>query len=142
MDNTFMIEADYPAGTKILVYDGYDEDGNIQTLDHILQEPRHLVPTNRFLGRRIIAIDLSGIYNQGERRDIEEDRAAAWARRRRPYDNNNPDPNAPQPVRMNDNAIPPGRVFVPMGGRRSRRGRKSKKSKKRRSMKGRSNRRR
>ena len=127
-----MIEADYPAGTKILVYDGYDEDGNIQTLDHILQEPRHLVPTDRFLGRRIIAIDLSGIYNQGERRDIEEERAAAWALRRRPYDNNNPDPNA----------IPLGRIFVASGGRKSRRRRKNKKSKMRRSMKRRSNRRR
>jgi hypothetical protein len=132
MDNTFMIEADYPAGTKILVYDGYDEDGNIQTLDHILQEPRHLVPTDRFLGRRIIAIDLSGIYNQGERRDIEEERVAAWALRRRPYDNNNPDPNA----------IPLGRIFVASGGRKSRRRRKNKKSKMRRSMKRRSNRRR
>jgi|688.fasta_scaffold414583_2 hypothetical protein len=53
---------------------------------------------------------------------IEEDKS------RRPYNNSNPDPNAPIPAGRN--------LVVPMGGRKSRRGRKSKKSRRsRRSMK-------
>jgi hypothetical protein len=55
---------------------------------------------------------------------IEEDSSG---KSRRPYNNNNPDPNAPIPLGRN--------LVVPMGGRKSRRGRKNKKSKKRRSRK-------
>ena len=148
MDNTFMIEEDYPAGTKVLVYNGEDADGNIQTFERKLNETTHLIPPRYYLGRRIEAIDLSEIHDNEERERIENKRTAAWLewvrgrpRRRRPYDNNNPDPNAPPPVHMDDD-VPLGRVFVPQGGRKSRRRRKNKKSKMRRSMKRRSNRRR
>jgi hypothetical protein len=136
MDNTFMIEADYPTGTKVLVYDGEDADGNIQTYPRTLRRTTHLMPPNYYLGRRIQAIDLSQIHDNAERDRIENERRLAWQdrARRRPYDNNNPDPNAPPPVNMNDD-VPMGRVFVPQGGRKSRRGRKSKKSRKRRSRK-------
>jgi hypothetical protein len=125
MDNTFMIEEDYPAGTKVLVDYGDNEDGTIRILEHILQRTTRIVPTNRYLGRRIISIDLSQIPYNADRRRIEDKRVVAWrehAAAARPYDNNNIDPNA----------IPLGRVFVPSGGRKSRRGRKNKKSKKRR----------
>jgi hypothetical protein len=135
MDNTFMIEEDYPPGTKILVDNGDNADGTIRILEQILQRTTRIVPTNRYLGRRIIAIDLSQIPYNADRRRIEDNRVAAWreqAAAARPYDNNNIDPNA----------IPPGRVFVPSGGRKSRRGRKNKKSRKTQSMKRRSNRRR
>ena len=125
MDNTFMIEEDYPAGTKILVDNGYNADGTIHILEHRLQRTTHIVPTNRYLGRRIIAIDLSQIRDDVERMRIENKRAVAWQEQAvaaRPYDNNNP--------------VPLGRnLVVPMGGRKSRRGRKSKKSRKSRSMK-------
>lgn len=125
-----MIEEDYPAGTKILVDNGYNEDGTIRILEHRLQRTTHIVPTNRYLGRRIIAIDLSQIRDDVERMRIENKRAAAWqeqAAAARPYDNNNP--------------APLGRnLLVPMGGRKSRRRRKSKKSRKSRSMKRRSRR--
>jgi hypothetical protein len=131
MDNTFTFEADFPTGTKVLVYDGEDADGNIRTFAHTLRRTTHLMPPNYYLGRRIQGFDLSRIFNNNERARIENERRLAW--RRRPYDNNNPDPNAPVPARMNDNDIPLGRVFVPQGGRKSRRGRKSKKSRKRRS---------
>ena len=143
MDNTFMVEEDYPAGTKVFVYNGEDENGIIQTLDHILYRTTHLMPPSYYLGRRIQEIDLSGIYDNEARERIENKRRMEWRdlARRRINDNNNMDPPA-VPVRMDDNAIPPGRVFVPAGGRKSRRGRKSKKSKMRRSMKRRSNRRR
>ncbi len=57
---------------------------------------------------------------------IEEDKS------RRPYNNNNPDPNAPIPLGRN--------LVVPMGGRKSRRGRKNKRSRKSRSKKRRSRR--
>jgi len=132
MDNTFMIEEDYPAGTKVLVDNGDNEDGTIRVLEHILQQTTHIVPTNRYLGRRIISIDLSQIPYNADRRRIEDNRVVAWREQvdaARPYDNNNNDPNA----------IPAGRAFrVPSGGRKSRRGRKSKKSRKRRTKKGRS----
>ena len=143
MDNTFMIEDDYPAGTKVLVYNGEDDNGNIQTFSRTLYRTTHLMPPNYYLGRRIQAIDLSQIHDNEERERIENKRVAAWQERarRRMYDNNNIDPDA-VPVRMDDNAIPLGRVFVPSGGRKSRRGRKSKKSRKTRSKKRRSNRRR
>lgn len=130
MDNTFMIEEDYPAGTKILVDNGYNEDDTIRILEHRLQRTTHIVPTNRYLGRRIIAIDLSQIPDNAERRQIEDKRAAVWHEQVvavRPYDNNPP--------------VPLGRnLVVPMGGRKSRRGRKSKKSRKTRSKKRRSRR--
>ena len=120
-----MIEEDYPAGTKILVDNGYNEDDTIRILEHRLQRTTHIVPTNRYLGRRIIAIDLSQIRDDVERMRIENKRAAAWQEQvvaARPYDNNNP--------------VPLGRnLVVPMGGRKSRRRRKSKKSKMRRSRK-------
>ena len=136
MDNTFMIEEDYPTGTKILVDNGDNEDGTIRVLEHILQRTTRIVPTNRYLGRRIIAIDLSQVPYNADRRRIEDKRVDAWREQAdavRPYDNNNNDPNA----------IPLGRAFrVPSGGRKSPRGRKSKKSSKRRSKKRRSNRRR
>lgn len=61
--------------------------------------------------------------------------------KKRMTDNNNIDTDA-LPVRMDDNDIPAGRVFVPQGGRKSHRRRKGKKSRKSRSMKRRSNRRR
>jgi len=128
-----MIEEDYPTGTKVLVDNGDNEDGTIRVLEHILQRTTRIVPRNRYLGRRIIAIDLSQIPYNAERRRIEDNRAVAWreqAAAARPYDNNNIDPNA----------IPPGRVFVPSGGRKSRRRRKSKKSRKSRSKKRRSHR--
>ena len=152
MDNTFMIEEDYPAGTKVLVYNGEDEDGNIQTFERKLNETTRLIPPRYYLGRRIEAIDLSEIHDNEERERIENKRAVAWqeeqalirrlnALGRRVYDNNNPNPNAPPPVHMDD-GVPLGRVFVPQGGRKSRRRRKNKKSRKRRSMKRRSNRRR
>ena len=139
MDNTFLVEEDYPAGTKLLVYNGEDENGNIQTFPRILTETTRLIPPRYYLGRRIEAIDLSEITDNETRERIENKRVAAWQERarRRMYDNNNIDP-APVPVRMDDNAIPLGRVFVPAGGRKSRRGRKSKKSSKRRSKKRRS----
>ena len=136
MDNTFTFEADFPTGTKVLVYDGEDADGNIRTFAHTLRRTTHLMPPNYYLGRRIVGFDLSRIFDNVERNRIENERRLAWQNRAaaRPYDNNNPDPNA----------IPPGRnLVVPSGGRKSRRGRKSKKSRKsRRSMKTRSNRRR
>ena len=139
MDNTFLVEEDYPAGTKLLVYNGEDENGNIQTFPRILNETTHLIPPRYYLGRRIEAIDLSEINDNEARERIENKRALAWQdqARRRMNDNNNVD-QAAVPARMDDNAIPAGRVFVPSGGRKSRRGRKSKKSRKRRSMKRRS----
>jgi len=138
-----MIEEDYPAGTKLLVYNGEDENGNIQTFPRTLNETTHLIPPRYYLGRRIEAIDLSEIHDNETRERIQNKRAMAWQdqARRRINDNNNIDA-APVPVRMNDNDIPLGRVFVPAGGRKSRRGRKNKKSKKSRAMKRRSNRRR
>jgi hypothetical protein len=143
MDNTFTFEADFPTGTKVLVYDGEDADGNIRTYPRTIRRTTHLMPPNYYLGRRIQGFDLSGIHDNVERDRIENKRVAAWQERarRRMYDNNNIDPDA-VPVRMDDNAIPLGRVFVPAGGRKSRRGRKSKKSRKTRSKKRRSNRRR
>jgi hypothetical protein len=140
MDNTFLVEEDYPAGTKLLVYNGEDENGNIQTFPRILTETTRLIPPRYYLGRRIEAIDLSEITDNETRERIENKRAMAWQdqARRRINDNNNVDP-APVPVRMDDDAIPAGRAFrVPSGGRKSRRGRKSKKSRKRRSKKRRS----
>ena len=136
MDNTFMFEADFPVGTKVLVYDGEDANGNIQTYPRTLRRTTHLMPPNYYLGRRIQGFDLSGIHDNVERDRIENERRLAWQdqARRRMYDNNNVDPDA-VPVRMDDNAIPLGRVFVPQGGRKSRRGRKSKKSRRRRSRK-------
>ena len=142
MDNTFMSEEDYPAGTKILVYDGEDDNGNIQTFERTLLRTTHLMPPNYYLGRRIQSIDLSGISDNETRERIENKRRLAWQEermmrsRRRMYDNNNTNP-VPIPVHMNDNDIPLGRVFVPSGGRKSRRGRKSKKSRKSRSKKSR-----
>jgi len=135
MDNTFTFEADFPTGTKVLVYDGEDENGNIQTFPRTLRRTTHLMPPNYYLGRRIQGFDLSGIHDNVERDRIENERRLAWQdqARRRMYDNNNVDPDA-VPVRMDDD-IPLGRVFVPQGGRKSRRGRKSKKSRKRRSRK-------
>ena len=143
MDNTFTFEADFPTGTKVLVYDGEDAAGNMRTFAHTIRRTTHLMPPNYYLGRRIVGFDLSRIFDNNERARIENERRLAWQNqaRRRMYDNNNIDPDA-VPVRMDDNAIPPGRVFVPAGGRKSRRGRKSKKSRKTRSMKRRSNRRR
>ena len=125
MDNTFTFEADFPTGTKVLVYDGEDADGNIRTYPRTIRRTTHLMPPNYYLGRRILGFDLSHIFDNVERARIENERRLAWQNRAaaRPYDNNNPDPNA----------IPPGRVFVPSGGRKSRRGQKSKKSRKRRS---------
>jgi hypothetical protein len=110
----------------ILINNGYNEDGTIRILEHRLQRTTHIVPTNRYLGRRIQAIDLSQIRDDVERMRIENKRAVAWQEQAvaaRPYDNNNP--------------VPLGRnLVVPMGGRKSRRGRKSKKSRKtRRSIK-------
>jgi hypothetical protein len=135
MDNTFTFEADFPTGTKVLVYDGEDADGNIRTYPRTIRRTTHLMPPNYYLGRRIQGFDLSHIFDNVERARIENERRLAWQNRAaaRPYDNNNPDPNA----------IPPGRnLVVPSGGRKSRRRRKSKKSRKTQSMKRRSNRRR
>ncbi len=135
-----MIEADYPTGTKVLVYDGEDADGNIQTYPRTLRRTTHLMPPNYYLGRRIQAIDLSQIHDNETRDRIENQRRLAWQdqARRRMNDNNNVDPDA-VPARMNDNDIPLGRnLAVPMGGRKSRRRRKSKKSRKSRSKKRRS----
>jgi hypothetical protein len=129
MDNTFLVEEDYPAGTKLLVYNGEDENGNIQTFPRILNETTHLIPPRYYLGRRIEAIDLSEIHDNETRERIENKRAMAWqeeqtlgtlrrrlnALGRRINDNNNMDPVA-VPARMDDNAIPLGRVFVPAGG--------------------------
>jgi len=137
MDNSFTFEADFPAGTKVLVYDGEDARGRIRTYPRTIRRTTHLMPPNDYLGRRILGFDFSHIFNNNERARIENERRLAW--RRRPYDNNNPDP-APVPVRMGD-GIPLGRVFVPQGGRKSRRGRKSKKSRKTHSKKRRSRRR-
>jgi hypothetical protein len=136
MDNTFTFEADFPTGTKVLVYDGEDANGNIQTFPRTLRRTTHLMPPNYYLGRRIQGFDLSGIHDNVERDRIENERRLAWQdqARRRINDNNNVD-QAPVPARMDDNAIPLGRVFVPAGGRKSRRGRKSKKYRKRRSRK-------
>jgi hypothetical protein len=220
MDNRFTFEADFPTGTKVLVYDGEDADGNIRTFPRTLRRTTHLMPPNYYLGRRIQGFDLSRIFDNAERDRIENERRLAWRQRindnnnvdpvavparmddnaiplgrnlavpmggspgfrpaqrtpqalaplsdnarferfqadrdaeradnvrlireermlrrrlnglgRRVYDNNNPDPNAPPPVQMDD-VVPMGRVLVPQGGRKSRRGRKSKKSRKRRS---------
>ena len=122
MDNTFTFEADFPTGTKVLVYDGEDENGNIQTFPRTLRRTTHLMPPNYYLGRRIQGFDLSRIFDNNERARIENERRLAWQNqaRRRINDNNNVDP-APVPARMDDNAIPLGRVFVPQGGRKSRR---------------------
>lgn len=140
MNNSFTFEADFPTGTKVLVYDGEDAHGNIRTYPRTLRRTTHLMPPNYYLGRRIQGFDLSHIFDNAERDRIENERRLAWREqaRRRPYDNNNVDPDAPapQPVRMDNNDIPRGRnLVVPMGGRKSRRGRKSKKSRKRRSRK-------
>ncbi len=132
-----MIEEDYPAGTKVLVYNGEDENGNIQTFPRTLYRTTHLMPPNYYLGRRIQAIDLSGISDNETRERIEHKRRLAWQDQalRRINENNNVDPVA-VPARMDDNDIPLGRnLAVPMGGRKSRRGRKSKKYRKRRSRK-------
>jgi hypothetical protein len=133
MDNSFTFEADFPTGTKVLVYDGEDDNGNMRTFAHTLRRTTHLMPPNYYLGRRIVGFDLSHIFDNVERNRIENERRLAWQNRAaRLYDNNNPDPNA----------IPPGRnLVVPSGGRKSRRGRKNKKSRKTRSKKGRSRRR-
>ena len=123
MDNTFTFEADFPTGTKVLVYDGEDADGNIRTYPRTIRRTTHLMPPNYYLGRRIQGFDLSGIHDNVERDRIENERRLAWQNqaRRRMYDNNNIDPDA-VPARMNDNAIPLGRVFVPAGGRKLRGG--------------------
>ena len=114
MDNRFTFEADFPTGTKVLVYDGEDADGNIRTFAHTLRRTTHLMPPNYYLGRRIQGFDLSRIFDNNERARIENERRLAW--RRRPYDNNNVDPVA-VPARMDDNDIPLGRnLAVPMGG--------------------------
>ena len=229
MNNRFMIEAYYPPGTLIFVDNGYNRDGMRTPIRHELAKVTHIVPTESFLDKPIIAIDLSKIPDYAQeilymKEEIEERREDAWddeqeriqaaaaaaaaavhvpvarggspgfrpaqrtpqalaslsdnARfeqfqadinreraenirlirqeqtrrredmlqeregdrvRRRINDNNNIDP-PPVPVRMNDNAIPLGRVFVPQGGRKSRRGRKSNKSRKSRSKKRRSRR--
>lgn len=117
MNNTFMIEADYPVGTKVLVYDGEDNNGNIRTYPRTLRQTTHLMPPNYYLGRRIEGIDLSQIHDNVERDRIENERRLAWQEqaRRRINENNNVDPVA-VPARMDDNAIPLGRVFVPAGG--------------------------
>ena len=206
-----MIEADYPPGTLIFVDNGYDRDGMRTPIRHKLDKITHIVPTEPYLYKPIIAIDLSKIPDYAQeilymKEEIEESREDAWdeqerlraaaaqenhvpvarggspgfrpAQRtpqalaplldnarfeqyqadrdaervdnvrlireermlrrrldglgRRVYDNNNPDPNAPPPVQMDD-VVPMGRVLVPQGGRKSRRGRKSKKSRRRRS---------
>ena len=211
MNNRFMIEADYPPGTLIFVDNGYDRHGMTTPIRHKLAKVTHIVPTDPFLDKPIIAIDLSKIPDYAQeilymKEEIEESREDAWdeqerllaaaaqenhvpvprggspgfrpAQRtpqalaplldnarfeqyqadrdaervdnvrlireermlrrrldglgRRVYDNNNPDPNAPPPMRMDDD-VPIGRVLVPQGGRKSRRGRKSKKSRRRRS---------
>ncbi len=131
-----MFEADFPVGTKVLVYDGEDANGNIQTFPRTLRRTTHLMPPNYYLGRRIQGFDLSQIHDNVERDRIENERRLAWQdqARRRMNDNDNVDPVA-VPAPMDDNAIPLGRVFVPQGGRKSRRGRKSKKSRKRRARK-------
>jgi hypothetical protein len=136
MDNTFTFEADFPTGTKVLVYDGDDDNGNMRTFAHTLRRPTHLMPPNYYLGRRIVGFDLSQIFDNNERARIENERRLAWQNqaRQRINDNNNVDPVA-VPAPMDDNAIPLGRVFVPAGGRKSRRGRKNKKSRKRRAKK-------
>lgn len=112
-----MIEADYPVGTKVLVYDGEDNNGNIRTYPRTLRQTTHLMPPNYYLGRRIEGIDLSQIHDNVERDRIENERRLAWQEqaRRRINENNNVDPVA-VPARMDDNAIPLGRVFVPAGG--------------------------
>ena len=122
MDNTFTFEADFPTGTKVLVYDGEDAHGNIRTYPRTLRRTTHLMPPNYYLGRRIQGFDLSHIFDNAERDRIENERRLAWREqaRRRPYDHKNVD-QAPVPARMDDNAIPLGRVFVPQGGRKSRR---------------------
>ena len=136
MNNSFTFEADFPVGTKVLVYNGEDNNGNIQTYPRTLRQITHLMPPNYYLGRRIQGFDLSQIHDNVERDRIENERRLAWQdqARRRMYDNDNVDPVA-VPVRMNDNDIPLGRVFVPAGGRTSRRRRKNKKSRKRRARK-------
>ena len=137
MDNTFTFEADFPTGTKVLVYDGEDADGNIRTFPRTLRRTTHLMPPNYYLGRRIQGFDLSQIFDNNEQARIENERRLAWQDQalRRFNNNNNVDPVA-VPARMDDNAIPAGRAFrVPSGGRKSRRGRKNKKSRKRRARK-------
>ena len=124
MDNTFTFEADFPTGTKVLVYDGEDAAGNMRTFAHTLRRTTHLMPPNYYLGRRIVGFDLSQIFDNNERARIENERILAWQDQalRRINDNNNVDPVA-VPARMDDNAIPAGRAFrVPSGGRKSRRG--------------------
>jgi len=124
MDNTFIIDENYPPGTKVLLY-GEDDSGNNEIK---LSQTTHLMPMSYYLGQKIQAIDLSEITDKDERIRIENKRAAAWKKQ-------NIDPTS-MPVRMDDNAIPAGRAFrVPSGGRKSRRGRKNKKSRKRRSRK-------
>lgn len=164
MNYSFMIEADYPPGTIIILN---NEDPPYAPIRHKIHRVTHIVPTEPFLDKEVIAIDLSHVPEYAEQmqefivemhRGIQEKRVAAWNEQERlraaadhvpvarggspgfrPFRRT---PQGSVPVPMNDNDIPLGRVFVPQGGRKSRRGRKNKKSKKRRSMKRRSNRRR
>ena len=155
-----MIEADYPPGTLIFVDNGYDRHGMTTPIRHKLAKVTHIVPTDPFLDKPIIEIDLSKIPDYAQeilymKEEIEERREDAWDEQERiqaaaaaavhvPV----PRGGSPgfRPSRFaqfqTEGDIPLGRVFVPQGGRKSRRGRKSKKSRKSRSKKRRSNRRR
>ena len=83
MNNRFMIEADYPPGTLIFVDNGYDRHGMTTPIRHKLAKVTHIVPTDPFLDKPIIAIDLSKIPDYAQeilymKEEIEERREDAW----------------------------------------------------------------
>jgi len=78
-----MIEADYPPGTLIFVDNGYDRAGTRTPIRHKLAKVTHIVPTEPYLYKPIIAIDLSKIDDYvveilNMKEDIEKRRETAW----------------------------------------------------------------
>jgi hypothetical protein len=83
MNNRFMIEADYPPGTLIFVDNGYDRHGMTTPIRHKLAKVTHIKPTDPFLDKPIIEIDLSKIPDYAQeilymKEEIEERREDAW----------------------------------------------------------------
>lgn len=79
-----MIEADYPPGTIIILY---DENFPFAPVRHLIHRITRIVPTEPFLDKPIIAIDLSHVAEYAEdmrwsivemHRRIEEKRQKAW----------------------------------------------------------------
>ena len=84
MNYSFMIEADYPPGTIIILN---NEDPPYAPIRHKIHRVTHIVPTEPFLNKEVIAIDLSHVPEYAEQmqmfivemhRGIQEKRVATW----------------------------------------------------------------